>query len=353
MAAAYDVTVELTPRQAAILKAVVLECQATGRPVGSRTIVELGIVAASPSTVRSEFARLEQLGLLQAPHTSAGRVPTDTGYRMYVDALLDTGETARMPALVAHLGVEEAQIDDALRHTTQILAEATRLLAVVSAPQQSGSVVRHIEVLQLQGNRLVVVCITETGDVTRHVVQTDYAIDPGLVRWAGEYLNDQVTGMALGQNILRQRLQSPDLSNTEQEMLALLAPAFIELVEAGTEVYVGGSQALASRLGADVSQVVALVGMLDERRRLLAALQALAPGRAPSMRGVSVRIGSENDFPELRELSLIGATYGLPARSLGVVGLIGPRSLDYPYAMAAVGEVADTLSDLAQNLYAG
>jgi heat-inducible transcriptional repressor len=346
--------VQLTRRQAIILKAVVLAHQASGRPVGSRTLVDSGVIDASPSTVRSELGRLEELGLLEHPHTSAGRVPTDRGYRVYVDHLLDRDDLPVTAPIdqVSHEVANAPQVEQVLRETTRVLAETTRLLAVVTAPPRQGAVVRRVEVIQLTERRLVVVCVTETGDVTKHVVQTRSAIDPGLAKWAGEYLNETITGMALGQNTLRNRLNTPDLSAREQEMLALLAPAFTDLFEHGPEVHVGGSQALAHRIGANASQVLALLSMLDERRRLFEALSAMAPGTLHGRSGgVSVRIGAENDLPELRALSLVGAPYGLATRQLGVVGLIGPTSLDYPVAMAAVSTAADALSDVAHDLY--
>jgi len=345
---------QITERQATILKAVVREYQVSGRPVGSRTLVELGVVVGSPSTVRNELGRLEELGLLEHPHTSAGRVPTDMGYRLYVDRLLDREELRSHTVVLPPVGADvSSRVDDALRATTQALADATSLLAVITAPRAMGAVIRHVEVLQLQSARVVVVCITETGDVSRHVVQAGQPLDPGLVNWSGAYLNEQVTGMALGQRLLHQRLTSPDLDPAERAMLALLAPAFTELVERGPDVHVGGSRALLEELGRDVQQVVNLVAMLDERRRLLDSLRGVLPRQSGITPRVAVRIGSENDLPELRALSVVGAAYGLSARPLGMVGLIGPRAMDYGLAMTAVGTAARSLSSVAGELYSG
>lgn len=339
----YNTYVLLTERQAQILRAVVLEYNATRRPVGSRTLVEQG-VAASASTVRYELGRLEELGLLEHPHTSAGRVPTDRGYRLYVDTLMseDVAQVERTPLVLD----ASRRIDDALRDTTQAIAEATRLLAIVTAPPASGAVIRHIEVLQLQPHVLVVVCITATGDVTRHVVTLQAPADPGLVDWAAAYLNEQVTGMTLGQNLLRQRLQSPELSPSERTMLGLLSPAFTDLVDRPHDVHVAGTPALINELGSDVGQIMNLMQVLDERRRLLDSLR-----RSIGARKTVVRIGGENDLPELQPLSMVGARYGLATRPLGMVSLIGPRAMDYPGAIVAVHAAADTLSMVVEELY--
>jgi heat-inducible transcriptional repressor len=348
---------QLTTRQAAILKAVVELHHDTGRPVGSKVLVDEGYVDASSSTVRYELGRLESLGLLEHPHTSAGRVPTDLGYRTYVDELMDATPAPRGSSLV--FDDPGARIDDALRETSQRLADATGLLSVVTAPRASGAVIRHVEVLQLQPRRMVVVVITAAGDVARHVVATPVAVDPGLVDWAGEYLNEQVVGLAIGEHRLHARLQHPELSERERTMLQLLSPAFDELDDSRQELHVGGTSAaqLASH-GDDVQRVLQLVAMLDERRRLLEALRPLVALGAPRLhpartRGVSIRIGCENQMPELQRLSVVGAAYGVGARPLGMVGLIGPRSMDYELAARVVTGVAAGLSDLAGELYEG
>ena len=344
---------QLTERQSQLLVAVVLEFQATGRPVGSRSLVDSGVVSASTSTVRYELGRLEELDLLDQPHTSAGRVPTDAGYRVYLD-LLHAGKApsaASMPVPRPDFAVNPAtRLDEALEETTHALAEATGLLALVTAPSASGAVIRHIEVLQLQPTMLVVVCITATGDVTRHVVTTAQPIDPGLVDWAGAYLNERVTGMALGQNSVRTRLRSPELDASERAMLALLEPAFTDLVGESHDVHVGGSPALIRELGADVQGVINLVHVLEERRRLLGALRRVASPSAAATRRVCVRVGDENELPELRPLSVVGAAYGMAHRPLGIVGLIGPRTMDYRLAMVATSTAADLLSLLADDL---
>lgn len=345
---------QLTPRQAQILKAVVEQHHATGRPVGSKALVELGAVDASSATVRSELVRLEELGLLEAPHTSAGRIPTDLGYRTYVDRLL--GDDPCRPTAGDQLpivaAVSAVQIDEALRETTQALAEATGLLAVITAPRASGAAIRHVEVLQLQATMLVVVVITAAGDVVRNVVHTSEPVDPGLVDWVVDYLNEQVVGMSPGQHALRQRFVRRDVSATERTMLALVWPAFAALAEEEQQdVHVGGSPVLLAELGDDVQRVVNLVAMLDERRRLLAALRPLAGFGLASAASVAVRIGGENAIPELQRLSVVGASYGAATRPLGIVGVIGPRAMDYGAAMRAVTEVAGGLSGIAAAVY--
>jgi heat-inducible transcriptional repressor len=188
------------------------------------------------------------------------------------------------------------------------------------------------------------------------VVHTNSPVDAGLVDWAVDYLNEQVVGMSPGQSGLRQRLVRRDLAPAEQAMLALVSPAFATLAaEEQQDVHVGGSADLLAELGDDVQRVVNLIAMLDERRRLLAALRPIAGSGLASLSSlgasVEVRIGFENDIPELHRLSVVGASYGASSRPLGIVGLIGPRAMDYVAAMRAVSEVSGGLSGIAASVY--
>lgn len=337
---------QLTERQSTILRAVVREYLRTKRPVGSRAIATGGVVAASPSTVRADLGALERFGLLDHPHTSAGRVPTDRGYRLYVDSLMEAERVPRSAIGAGDGGVAKRSVDVAIRQVTEAIAEATELLALVTVPQHSGTVVRHVELLLLRPDTVVVVCITETGDVTRHLVALTEPADPGLVAWACDYLNEQVAGLSLGQRLLRQRLDAPYLTERERAMLDVVAPAFTELLDE-QRLLIGGTSALVGELGSDVQQIVDLIAALDERRRLLEALRR-SLGAA---RGIAVAIGSENTLPALRPLSFVGGTYGLPARPLGLVGVIGPRNMNYPRAIGAVHAAVDSLSDIVGSLY--
>lgn len=283
-------------------------------------------------------------------------MPTDIGYRVYVDHLVEADDLPQRRPLTPFEAA--ARLDEAVALTTQALAEATGMLALVTAASTSSAVIRHIEVVQLQPTRVVVVCITATGDVARHVVTTEVPLDPGLLDWSSAYLNEQVCGMTLGQNLLRSRLTDPALLPSERAMLALLAPAFRRLVDEMHDVHVGGSAELLSQLDGDVQGVLNLVHVLDERRRLLEALQHVVSHRSNGRerlvapRRVSVRIGAENELPELQHLSVVAASYGLTARPLGMVGVIGSRAMDYPQAMIAVNAAADALSLIAEDLHA-
>jgi heat-inducible transcriptional repressor len=337
---------QLTPRQTLILTRVVAEYIATGHPVGSKTLVESGMVEASSSTVRYELAGLEALGLLGHPHTSAGRVPTDAGYRLYADRLLE------QPLGSAQLPIDLSQVrnevDAALRSTTEMMSQVTNLLAVVTAPPLETAEVRHVEVLQLQPRLVMVVVITSTGGVSKRMFPFEPAVDPKLVEWANAYLNEQLGGVRMGARSLRQRLFDPGLSPRELTFLEALEPAFIDLVGGGEQsMYVGGTARLLEEMhDSDLAEINDLMRALEERVGLLQLLR----GALDSNR-LYVRVGAENEMPHLRSLSLVAANYGLPARNLGTVSLIGPTRMDYATAIRSVRGAAALLSEFVEQVY--
>ena len=338
---------DISLRQAIVLRKVVEGHRDTGQPVGSRWLAEQGDVPWGPSTIRAELARLEELGLLQHPHTSAGRVPTDSGYRHYVDELLhDGGAALDRPSV--HIGVVRQEIDEAMRSTTEQLSQVTNLLAIVSAPPLETTTIRHVEVLLLQPQVAMVVVITSTGGVTKRVIGYQRPVDPGLVKWARSYLNEVLDGMAVGARMLPQRLAAPDLTDTERRFLATLTPAFTELEDTAEDtLYVGGATRLMSEDRVqELSQLGDLMQLLERRVALLAMLRSAL--EEPS---VYLRIGAENEQPELRSLSVVAANYGIAARNLGAVSVLGPLRMDYPRAIASVRQAAVELSHFVSELY--
>src|ERR671930_329155 len=227
-------TPELSPRQEEILVRVVEEHASTGSPVGSKTLVQRSRLEVSSSTVRHELAQLEELGLLSHPHTSAGRVPTDLGYRFFVDRVIEAlAPQPADPELSLDFSELRSEVEGALRATTEALAEMTHLLALVSAPPIEMTALRRVEVILLQPQLVLVVVITAAGGVTKRLISFPEPVDSGLAEWAGEYLNERVAGLQLGARLLRNRLEDPQLSPRERAFLAEIRPAFTDVLEAG------------------------------------------------------------------------------------------------------------------------
>jgi heat-inducible transcriptional repressor len=339
----------LTARQELLLAKVIDGFAAGGQPVGSKALAADPEVTAGPSTIRNELAVLEELGLLAHPHTSAGRVPTDAGYRYYVDRILPVRRTTDLePAGGLALTLARREVDEAMRITSETLSQVTDLLAIVSAPPIQTTTIRHVEVLLLQPQVLMVVIITSTGGVSKRVFTYDRPVDAGLADWAASYLNEALVGKGVGARTLRSRLTDPTLPQTERAFLEGLAPAFLELAETAEDsLYVEGTaRLLAEHRFQDVSQLNALLDMLERRVSLLGVLTA-----ALDQRDLYVRIGRENEAPALRGLSLVAANYGLPQRNLGTVSVIGPTAMDYATAIGAVRSAALQLSRFVEDVY--
>jgi heat-inducible transcriptional repressor len=338
----------LSTRQERILCKVVDGYLTTAQPVASRTIAADPEFDCGPSTVRNELALLEEFGLLAHPHVSAGRVPTEAGQRYVVDRLLASKRPLPAPPRPLELSLIRRELDQAMRATSETLSQMTNLLAVVSAPSMNTATVRHIEVLALQPQLVLVVIITSTGTVSKMLATFESAVDPGLVSWAGEYLNERLVGLGLGARMLLQRLSDPSLSARELAFLERFAPAFGDLAAEGDDaLYVEGTARLFETAQvADATSVNELVGLLERRVALLRVLRT-----ALAEPGIYVRIGRENELPAMHSLALVAAGYGLARRKLGTVSLIGPVRMDYAGAIATVRDAAHELSRFVENTY--
>jgi heat-inducible transcriptional repressor len=298
--------------------------------------------------VRNELALLEEHGLLAHPHVSAGRVPTDAGQRYVVDRMLASGK-GLVPARRLELSLIRSEVEEAMRATTETLSQVTNLLAIVTAPPIETSTIRHIEVLALQPQVLMVVVITSTGGVSKRLFTFPRPVDPGLSDWAASYLNERLVGLGLGARMLHQRLHDSSLTQTESDFLDALAPVFTELAETAQDtLYVEGTAKLLTlERFADVSDLNLLMEMLERRVAVLGVLRSALT----ASQSVAVRIGAENEAPALRSLALVAAGYGLPQRNLGAVSVIGPLRMDYGQAIRAVREAAAQLSTFVADVY--
>lgn len=341
----------LSERQQKVLRIVVDAHLETAEPVSSKAIAEREDVVWGSSTVRSELAALEAAGYLTHPHTSAGRVPTDAGYRFYADALLASGP--KLPAggeNVLDLSRMRREVDEAMRETTSALSRVNDLLAVATAPPASAALVHRVEVLRLQPRVVLVVVIASNGAITRRVLTFDEPVDAGLVEWASSYLNERMSGLALGARMIADRVAEPSLGPKESAFAAELAAALSGLEGSGhDDLYLdGAAHLLSDDHASDLPRVDSLMRALEGRAGLLRGLrQALAE------RSVFVWIGDENPAPELRSVSVVGANYGLGYRNLGTVGVVGPLRMDYATAIASVRDAAGQLSRFFESVYEG
>jgi heat-inducible transcriptional repressor len=343
-----DSTAPLTPRQEEVLCAVVERHIASGQPVGSKHIAGEGGLDWASSTIRNELHRLEDLGYLNHPHTSAGRVPTEVGYRYYVDELLPRGPLPTTGGeLTRTLGTDVArvEVDQTLRRLADAMSEVTNLLGVVTGPPVASATVRHVEVLLLQPQLVTVVVITSTGDVAKRLFAFDRPVDPGLAEWAAAFLNERVQGLPVGARSIASRLTDPSLGPMELAFVDALSPALMDLEE-DRAVYVSGqARVLTDERRREIAEIDGLMRALEERYALLSVLRGALDGTRTYL-----RIGSELPS-DLSGVSIVAAGYGPPRGNLGAVSLIGPVRMDYALAIATVREASLALSSYVEDVY--
>ena len=323
-------------RQLEILRAIVEEYVATEAPVGPRSIAERHGLGISSATIRNEMAVLEEAGLITQPHTSAGRIPTDKGYRLFVDKLAKIKPLSAAERRAIETFLEGANdLDDVVMRTVRLLAQVTKQVAVVQYPMITKSKVRHIELLLLTSRRLMLVLITNTGRVEQRVLELPYSLAEKSLSELKTKMNNLVVGKSMADvsNSLESILES--LSREERTSSALIISNLIEMsLEKPEERVVLAGTANLTRSGSEVSSDIH--GVLETLEEQVVLLRLLSDS-GESMR---VRIGSEQPEKSLKTTSLVTMGYGNDGNSLGALGVLGPTRMDYSTSMSAVQAVA-------------
>ncbi len=326
----------LDDRKLAVLRAIVEDYVSTNEPVGSRALVDRHNLDVSPATIRNDMAVLEEQGYIVQPHTSAGRIPTDKGYRLFVDRL-----SAVKPMSAAERRAIETflagayDLDDVVMRTVRLLAQLTRQVAVVQYPSLSKSAIRHVELVPLTDGRLLLVLITDTGRVEQRVVDMPASYDDDSITQLRAVLNACLDGRKLT-DVAAVVAELPErVEPRERPNAAAVFSVILETLVARHEerIVVGGASNLTA---ADFSQGLReVLEALEEQVVLMRLL-----GESDEVSAVTVRIGAENDVHGLRSTSVIAAGYGSGDRPLAKLGVVGPTRMDYPTAMGAVRAVA-------------
>ena len=326
----------LDDRKLAILRAIVTEYVSMREPVGSRALVDRYHLDVSPATVRNDMAVLESEGYITQPHTSAGRVPTDKGYRLFVDKLgavkpLSVAERRAIETFLAGA----VDVDDVVRRTVRLLAQVTRQVAIVQYPALSGTTVRHADVVSLTGGRVLVILVTSSGRVDQRAIDMD-APDEALADIRAR-VGAAIIGLDPSRAIEALSGLAATLPPASQVLGAVVVGALIELAreDPSTRVVVGGVPNLTRFSDQFETTVKPVLEALEEQVVLLRLLgEATAPG------DVRVRIGQENAYEPLRTTSVVASGYGADPNAWATLGVVGPTRMDYPSTMAAVRAIA-------------
>ncbi len=329
-------------RKLEVLRAIVEDYVATEEPVGSKALVERHGLGVSPATVRNDMAALEDEGYIHQPHTSAGRVPTDKGYRLFVDRLATLKPmSAAERRAIATLLDEAVDLDDVVQGSVRLLSQLTRQVAIVQYPTLTRSTVRHVELVALTSSRVMLILILSTGRVEQRLVDLGGEVDDDAL--AG--LRSRVNAAAAGARITEAMVALSELPETVAPEHRDVARALVvALAEAMSDhrndqrVAVGGAANLARFHDSFDTAVRPLLEALEEHVVLLKLLGETVPD------AVTVRIGAEGPISEFAATSVVATGYGPADHTFGTLGVVGPTRMDYPGSMAAVRAVARYVS---------
>ncbi|RJQ80482.1 heat-inducible transcriptional repressor HrcA [Pseudonocardiaceae bacterium YIM PH 21723] len=325
-------------RRFEVLRAIVADYVSSQEPVGSKAIVERHKLGVSSATIRNDMASLEEDGYITQPHTSAGRIPTDKGYRLFVDRLNQVKPLsgAERKAITNFLD-GAVDLDDVLRRSVRLLAQLTRQVAVVQYPTLSRSTVRHLEVVPITPAKLTLILITDSGRVDQRMVELGDVISEEEVSRLRTLLNTAMVGQKLVDASARVAELPEHVPNELRDAVTRVCTVLVEsLVEHPEERLVLGGTANLTRSVADFPN--ALRDLLEVLEEQVVVLKLLAATR--DQRTVTVHIGEENEAEEMRTASVVSIGYGAHGTVLGGMGVVGPTRMDYPGTMAAVHAVA-------------
>ncbi len=331
-------------RRFEVLRAIVADYVSNHEPVGSKALVERHNLGVSSATVRNDMAALEEEGYIAQPHTSAGRIPTDKGYRLFVDRLSEVKplSSAERNAIQAFLD-GAIDLDDVLRRSVRLLAQLTRQVAVVQYPTLSRATIRHIEVVLITPARVMLVLITDTGRVDQRMVDLGDVCTEDSVARLRSVLNSTMVGERLAEASAKVAELPEQAPSQLRDMMTRICSVLIEsLVEHPEERLVLGGTANLTRNVTDFPN--SLREVLEALEEQVIVLKLLAAARDAGT--VTVRIGEENEAHEMRTTSVVSVGYGSGTTLLGGMGVVGPTRMDYPGNIAAVRAVANYVGDI-------
>ena len=332
----------LNDRAQNLLKILVERYIVDGQPVGSRALSRFSTLELSPATIRNVMADLEEMGFVSSPHTSAGRVPTPKGYRLFVDTLL----TVRPMEEIDRQQIEGQLIPDdphrVVAVASQLLSDLTHFAGIVVAPRRQGAVLRHIEFFRLSDKRVLLIIVASDGEVQNRVLVTDKAYSPSQLQEAANYVNQHYAGVEFDQLHLKVKSELMDLHRDISDLMAAAIETGAEAMRPqGDGVVISGGRNLleVDELSSDMPRLRRLFDLFERKTQLLALLE-----RSEHADGVKIFIGGESELVPLDECSIVTAPYEVDGRIVGTVGVIGPTRMAYERVIPIVDVTAKLVS---------
>ena len=343
---------ELDARKLTILKAIIKNYLETGEPVGSRTISKYTDLKLSSATIRNEMSDLEDMGYILQPHTSAGRIPSDKGYRFYVDQLVQE-KTAQVSTMNSLMIARTNRMEEILKQVVRMLANNTNYTTMITAPSYKGNKVKFIQLSKLNENQLLNVVVIDGNIVKNHIIDLEYAITDEQVLKLNLLLNTRLNGLTLGEINLGLISNIKEEAGGHSEIVSDVLDTIAEVIRAETdenmEIYTSGANNIFKYPElADSARASQLISALEEKDALADFVKSTKADGDEST-GIQVYIGDESQVESMRDCSVVTATYELGDGMQGTIGIIGPKRMDYEKVMNNLNLFKRSLNEAFQN----
>jgi heat-inducible transcriptional repressor len=334
------------PRE--ILKLIIRSYITSAEPIGSRTLSKVMDSKLSPATIRNIMSDLEEAGYLTQPHTSAGRVPSEKGYRFYVDSLGESGKLSKSDErYISRMLAESETPEDLMARASYVLSTISKNVGIVIAPPMASTVLKHIEFVDLGEGKVLVILVSKTGLLQRKLIRVGDRYTQEELNRAGNYLVDQFAGQTLTdiRNDLLQKMQAERMLFDRMLSLFQAWSETLQTEAPSDAIYLQGTSNILSKPEfADVERMRELFQMFEEKGKLVKILNECIASNPPD--GVKITIGSELGVPDMKDFSLVTAAYASAGRTTGLLGVIGPTRLEYERSISIVGYLGRLVGEM-------
>ncbi len=345
----------LNQRQWAILEAIIREYILTAEPVGSRTLTRRYDFGVSAATIRNEMSDLEELGFLEQPYTSAGRIPSDVGYRTFVDTILKSNHLPGISKEVQNTYFsKKIQIHDLIKETTRMLSQLTHCISLGVAPDAQNTIFQHLQLISLAERKVIAVLVTDTGIVHNQMFSIPVTLDRKELSQISDFLNERLQGVALNKidSVLMKKLELELVNRYDvisDVVKALYVDFFKEVNQKLQDVFLDGTTYMMDQpeFTSDINKLKTVMNALEQRELLHQILnQNNSISKNDNDSDILITIGQENSQKEIQNCSIISTTYSVRGRPIGRIGIIGPTRMEYGKIITTVQYVANLLSEV-------
>ena len=343
-------SMHLNDRKIRVLQAIIQDYIDTAEPVGSRTLSRKYSLGVSPATIRNEMSDLEELGYLTQPHTSSGRVPSDKGYRLYVDNLMEIKVIADLQRrnIKANLLKQFGEVEQLLQYSSRIISQLTNYTSAVLTPQIKDDKIRHIQLIPMDTKKIIAVMITDTGMIKNHIINVKEGIDFEQTEKVTNLLNNRLQGMAI------KDIEMTMLDNLKKELyefntlIEAITPKLFKALEdiEDVELFLSGTTNIFDFPEYnDIFKAKNFLTLLEDKEIIMDLISSTGN------KGIDISIGSENIYEEVRDCSIVTATYKIKGNLVGKLSVIGPTRMDYSNVVGVMNQISRYINELLRSRY--